>query len=420
MLKTGLARVWLRDVNSYTCVKDTSGPMIKPFSNLFLVLALLLCATFASAASPDSLRMRWVNGQKVRLHKVLPRETWTGVSEKYKVDMQVLLDANPGVKVLKIGQIINIPLLNDDAQAVNSDPVEKKQDSESSSTPTVNTTPQVAAEGNGVTTTYKVQPRDTWSGLARKFGTDMASLQALNPTVAGLKVGQRIRVPATGSSATLESADSPTAVVSATEKVKPATAGKSAQVHTVRQGETLYAISSRYGVSVTRIKELNQLTANGIKVGQRLIVSDNAAAAEAVPPPALKPEPLTPASTPVGQATVVEPAPVDSSGLAKAYSNPGASRSSTIEKDELTGAEIEKFEERGVVAWFGDGETNKGKFYALHRTAPLGTIIKVTNRMNNNSVYVKVVGILQETGDNENIICKITQAAAQRIGVIDQ
>ena len=63
---------------------------------------------------------------------------------------------------------------------------------------------------------------------------------------------------------------------------------------------------------------------------------------------------------------------------------------------------------------------NQNKFYALHRTAPIGTIIKVTNRMNNNSVYVKVIGILPSTGDNENILIKITQAAAQRIGALDQ
>jgi len=394
--------------------------MIKPFSNLFLVLALLLCATFASAASPDSLRTRWVNGQKVRLHKVLPRETWTGVSEKYKVDMQVLLDANPGVNVLKIGQIINIPMLNETAQTVSSDSGEKKEEAEPTTPNTVTTTRSEVTAESSTTTSYKVQPRDTWSGLARKFGTDMASLQALNPAVGGLKVGQRIRVPALGSVQTTEPTLPSTASVPPAEKVKPATSGNQAQLHTVRQGETLYAISSRYGVSVTRIKELNGLTANGIKVGQRLVVSENTAAAEPASTPAIKPNPVSATATPVIHTPVVETAAGDSSGLAKAYSNPGASRSSTIEKDDLTGAEIEKFEERGVVAWFGDGETNKGKFYALHRTAPLGTIIKVTNRMNNNSVYVKVVGILQETGDNENIICKITLAAAQRIGVIDQ
>jgi rare lipoprotein A (peptidoglycan hydrolase) len=73
-----------------------------------------------------------------------------------------------------------------------------------------------------------------------------------------------------------------------------------------------------------------------------------------------------------------------------------------------------------VAAWMNEGDLNQNKFYALHRTAPVGTIIKVTNRMNNNSVFVKVVGLLPETGDNNNFIIKITQAAAQRIGALDQ
>ena len=81
---------------------------------------------------------------------------------------------------------------------------------------------------------------------------------------------------------------------------------------------------------------------------------------------------------------------------------------------------VEQVNETGVATWFNDQELNQNKFYALHRTAPIGTIIKVTNRMNNNSVFVKVVGVLPATGDNDNIIIKITSASAQRIGAIDQ
>lgn len=79
-----------------------------------------------------------------------------------------------------------------------------------------------------------------------------------------------------------------------------------------------------------------------------------------------------------------------------------------------------KLRKIGVAAWLTEADLNQSKFYALHRTAPVGTIIKLTNRMNNNSVFVKVVGPLPDTGDNNSIIIKITQAAAQRIGALDQ
>ena len=59
------------------------------------------------------------------------------------------------------------------------------------------------------------------------------------------------------------------------------------------------------------------------------------------------------------------------------------------------------------------------KYYALHRTAPIGTILKVTNRMNNQFVYVKVVGTLPDTGENENIIIKVSQAVSSKLVALD-
>ncbi|MEM8585874.1 MAG: glucosaminidase domain-containing protein [Bacteroidota bacterium] len=44
------------------------------------------------------------------------------------------------------------------------------------------------------------------------------------------------------------------------------------QYHTVIRGETLYAISRRYGMTVDQIKQLNGLSGNTIQIGQRLRV----------------------------------------------------------------------------------------------------------------------------------------------------
>src|SRR4029078_8497970 len=75
--------------------------------------------------------------------------------------------------------------------------------------------------------------------------------------------------------------------------------------------------------------------------------------------------------------------------------------------------------EEGAAAWIEDQEINPGKYFALHRTAPIGTIVKVTNRMNHRTVFVKVVGKLPDTGENENIVLKISKAAADKLGVLD-
>ena len=47
---------------------------------------------------------------------------------------------------------------------------------------------------------------------------------------------------------------------------------KDVQVHVVKQGETLYKIARTYGLSVAELKRLNGLTRDNIRVGQRLIV----------------------------------------------------------------------------------------------------------------------------------------------------
>lgn len=43
-------------------------------------------------------------------------------------------------------------------------------------------------------------------------------------------------------------------------------------VHVVAAGETLYAISRKYGLTVDQLKQLNRLTTNTIAIGQRLLV----------------------------------------------------------------------------------------------------------------------------------------------------
>ena len=47
------------------------------------------------------------------------------------------------------------------------------------------------------------------------------------------------------------------------------------RVHLVQKGETLYAISRKYNQSVEKIKQLNNLTTNNIKVNQRLLIPNN-------------------------------------------------------------------------------------------------------------------------------------------------
>jgi len=326
----------------------------------FIATMVIMLASFSMsyAFPPDSLRTKWIGGKKFFLHKVQPKETWTSLARKYKISLAELQNANSGVSVLKYNQIIQVP-----ATESNKDLPTESIDQEKVQTPDSQTKPSSFSK-------------------------------------------------------------------------------KGSKYHIVSKGETLYRISKENSVTVEQIKAWNNLSSNNVALGQRLKVGeDGSSAAKEVVEAQISPTEIQQKKETTKEVekpivvlkdkevvksippTEVKTSPVKpdtNTALPEVYNNPGSSRNSVLEKDPKSGATVDKITETGVATWMTDGELNQNKFYALHRTAPVGTIMKVTNRMNNNSVYVKVVGMLPDTGDNKNVMIKISQAAAQRIGALDQ
>lgn len=107
---------------------------------------------------------------------------------------------------------------------------------------------------------YKAKKGDSLFGIARRYGWDDAQLQELNPSaVSPLKKGMKIYYPAPGE---------PKKSVKATEGPGP----DGELRHNVKRGETVYAISKQYGVTVDRIYKLNPDSRNGIRAGESIIV----------------------------------------------------------------------------------------------------------------------------------------------------
>ena len=61
-----------------------------------------------------------------------------------------------------------------------------------------------------------------------------------------------------------------------------------------------------------------------------------------------------------------------------------------------------------------------GSMLALHKTAPLGTVIKITNPMTQRTTFAKVVGKFADTAETKDAIIVISKSAASLIGVIDR
>ena len=95
---------------------------------------------------------------------------------------------------------------------------------------------------------YVVEKGDTLYKIAQKFGTTVDNLKSINNlTTDSLAIGQILKVP--------------------TENASIDT-----NTYTVKSGDTLYGIASKYNTTVDEIKSLNNLTSNTLSIGQVLKV----------------------------------------------------------------------------------------------------------------------------------------------------
>lgn len=138
-------------------------------------------------------------------------------------------------------------------------------------------------------TKYVIQPGDSFYTIAKSHGVSQKAVEAANPGVdpKKLKPKQEINLPAPGTGAT--PAVAPTAEVGPTS-------------YTVKSGDNLIKIASRFGTTPKAIKALNGLATDQIKVGQKLKIPVK-------PAPAPEVAPVVPALPAPVEAPVTVPAP---------------------------------------------------------------------------------------------------------------
>ena len=180
----------------------------------------------------------------------------------------------------------------------------------------------------------------------------------------------------------------------------------------VSAGETLYGISKRFNTTVDDITSLNGLKSTTVTPGQILLV-------RSMPPSAEPQKPVEkPVQAPVIQQPIVQQPIVakrDSTAVAYTDSMDSSGRHVPVNRYGLS----EK-DERGVAVWTDDPDLNSNKQIILHRTAPIGTVIKITNPMTNRTTFARVVGRINDTESTKDAIVVMTKSVADALGALDK
>ncbi|MGB0929937.1 MAG: LysM peptidoglycan-binding domain-containing protein [Chitinophagales bacterium] len=185
------------------------------------------------------------------IHIVQAGDTLFQLSKKYGVTVNSLKKTNHLLyDGLWIGQRLTIPIV-------------ANSDSSNSSTP--------------ATTQYKsytVQRGDSLYKIARKFSIGIEALKKINRLSSNfLSIGQTLKVPNGSSSSNSNTGSSNTNSGSNSSESSSNSGGNNGSswaIYTVKKGDSLYKIATKFKIKVERLKQINLLSSNNLYIGQEL------------------------------------------------------------------------------------------------------------------------------------------------------
>lgn len=212
----------------------------------------------------------------VQLGKIVlqPKQTIYGITKQYRISETDLRKLNPDLEShMKIGDEITLPLESIKKYGAGQQAAVSivKPEEKVIETPAV-----MASEGE-----YIVQQKDNYYKISKQFNLTREELFALNPGLEekGLKPGDKISVKKTGnvnqSGADVfeETASSKAKVDSGNESASKNNSISDADdyvTYTVQQGDTVFSIVNKFGISIDELIALNPELSKGLKAGMVL------------------------------------------------------------------------------------------------------------------------------------------------------
>jgi LysM repeat protein len=348
------------------------------FKILLLIVSLF---TFSASllANPiiDSIGVKNNDGKKMVLFKVKAGDTYYSIGRRYNIKPQVLMKFNGAKKeTLSLGKIVNVP----------TDIPYKKSKKEAAEAAVKETKKEKKAR----LAREEKEAKEEAKSKKRKKADNTTPDPAPEQSVPERAVPQQ-PAPVT---------QQPVAQQPVQQDNTPPTQYK------VSAGETLYSIAKRFNTNVDAVTKLNNLTSTNLQPGQIILVQ----------PATGQQQPQQP------QQAVQQEANADTQHVvAKRDSN----QAPIIAKDSSSHLNANKYglyekNEKGVATWIDDPSLDPNKKLVLHRTAPIGTVIKITNPMTNRTTFAKVVGRFTDNESTKDVILVMTKNVADSLGALDK
>ncbi len=272
---------------------------------------------------------------------------------------------------------------------------------------------------------HRVEQKETLFAISRKYGVALIAVVESNPNAgSGLEIGQLIKVPYSPNNRS---------------KTKEGT------IHRVGQKETLYSIAKQYGVTIDELKEWNNLSGNGLNLGQELLIKDKirekkennthtVADSETMysitkkygitiqqlkewnqlTSNDLKPGQLIFISGSVQNNNTNDSGATSENKIEEkpaVSANPTSTQITPVTESRLGSDEVM---ETGM-ALLLEGTDGNRKYLAHHRTVKPGTILRVKNNTTRREVFVRVIGNLPST-EASDVVLRISKSAFDKLG----
>ncbi|MBT4485072.1 MAG: LysM peptidoglycan-binding domain-containing protein, partial [Candidatus Latescibacteria bacterium] len=192
---------------------------------------------------------------KINIYYVKKNDTLSGISQKVGVSVSKLMAANriSNPRRLRIGQKLQIPGATTKISSLSS----------SKETSSTKMTIPVSKEN---TFAYSVKKNDSLWLLARKYGSTVSMLQALNNMGRRTKIipGDKILIPQSKNISTSSQPVKSTGLSKSTRQI----------TYIIQKNDTLYEIALKYGVSHKDIMKWNRIKDHRkIRPGQKIIIT---------------------------------------------------------------------------------------------------------------------------------------------------